>query len=84
MVQKAESNCIIIQNHQEVYGSIRRWANVNLAESESLKSKIKIKWITPADGNTKYVKITVLQKYLSNFLRTFEMPLINCEINLDE
>ena len=58
--------------------------DVNLAESESLKSKIKIKWITPADGNTKYVKITVLRKYLSNFLRTFEMPLINCEINLDE
>ena len=35
------------------------------------------------DGGTKYVEVMVLLKYLSNFLRTFEMPLINCEINLD-
>ena len=31
-----------------------------------------------ADGNTKDVKIAVLLKYLSNFWRTFEMPLSNC------
>ena len=35
------------------------------------------------DGGTKYVEVMVSLKYLSNFLRTFEMPLINCEINLD-
>ena len=35
-----------------------------------------------ADGNTKDVKIAVLLKYLSNFWRTFEMPLSNCKINL--
>ena len=27
-------------------------------------------------------KIMVLLKYLSNFWRTLEMPLINCEVNL--
>ena len=31
---------------------------------------------------TKEVDIMVLLKYLTNFWRTFEMYLINCEINL--
>ena len=31
---------------------------------------------------TKGFEISVPLKYLSNFLRTLEMPLINCEINL--
>ena len=35
-----------------------------------------------AGGNTKDVKVAVLLKYLSNFWRTLEMPLINCDINL--
>ena len=38
-------------------------------------------WNTPADGNTKDVEIMVPLKYLSNFWRTLEMPLINCEVN---
>ena len=32
---------------------------------------------------TKNVEIIVSLKYLSNFWRTFEMPLINCKNNLD-
>ena len=36
---------------------------------------------TPADRNTKDVEIIVPLKYLSNFWRTLEMPLINCEVN---
>ena len=34
------------------------------------------------DDGTKIVEIMVPLKYLSNFWRTLEMPLINCEINL--
>ena len=34
------------------------------------------------DNRKKDVKIMVLLKYLSNFWRTLEMPLINSEINL--
>ena len=34
------------------------------------------------NGDTKDVEIMVPLKYLSNFWRTLEMPLINCEINL--
>ena len=56
--------------------------NDNITQSESFKSKIKIKGKTPAAGNTKNVAIIVPLKYLSNFWRTLEMPLINCEVNL--
>ena len=53
----------------------------NLADSESFKSKIKITGKTPGNGNEKDVEIMVPLKYLSNFWRTLEMPLINCEVN---
>ena len=56
--------------------------NDNLANSESFKSKVKVTGKTPKNGNTKDVEIVVPLKYLSNFLRTLEMPLINCEVNL--
>ena len=56
--------------------------NYNLTNSESLKSKIKIIGNAPVDGNTKYVKIIVPLKYLSNFWRTLEMPLNNFKVNL--
>ena len=42
---------------------------------------MKITGKTGAD-NEKDVEIMVPFKYLSNFWRTFEMPLINCEVNL--
>ena len=40
-----------------------------------------------ADGNDrslKNAKIVVPLKYLSNFYRSLEMPLINCKIHLDQ
>ena len=43
--------------------------------------KVKITRQT-GDDSTKNVEIMVLLKYLSNFWRTLEMPLINCEVNL--
>ena len=57
--------------------------NDNLADPESFKPKVKITRNTPAAGNTKDVEIIVPLKYLSNFWRTLEMPLINCEVNLN-
>ena len=56
--------------------------NDNITQSELFKSKIKITGKTPAAGNTKNVEIAVTLKYFSNFWRTLEMPLINCEVNL--
>ena len=50
--------------------------------TDSFKFKTKIKGQTGNDG-TKDVEIMVSLKYLSNFCRTLEMPLINCEVNLN-
>ena len=54
----------------------------NIGQSESFKSKIKITGKTPAAGNTKDVEIIVPLKYLRNFWRKLEIPLINCEVDL--
>ena len=49
--------------------------------TDSFKFKVKITGQTGNNG-TKDVEIIVPLKYLSNFWRTLEMPLINCEVNL--
>ena len=56
--------------------------NNNLENSKSFKSKIKITGKTPDGGNEKDVEIMAPLKHLSNFWRTLEMLLINCEVNL--
>ena len=55
------------------------FTGANLTNSFNFKAKI-----TGQTGNdgTKDVEIMVPLKYLSNFWRTLEMPLINCEVNL--
>ena len=54
----------------------------DIEDSKSFKSKIKITGKTLNNNNEKDVEIMVPLKYLSNFWRTPEMPLINCEVNL--
>ena len=49
--------------------------------TDSFNFKLKMTGQTGNDG-TKNFEIVVLLKYLSNFWRTLEMYLINCEINL--
>ena len=49
--------------------------------TDSFKFKAKITGQTGNNG-TNDVEIMVPLKYLSNFWRTLEMPLINCEVNL--
>ena len=73
-------------NFSKLCGSLWQYyidePNDTLVDSESFKSKIKITGKTPAAGNEKNVEIMVPLKYLSNFWRTLEMPLINCKVNL--
>ena len=73
-------------NYSKTSGSLWQYykedPNDNLTDSESFKSKLKITGNTPAAGNTKDVEIIVPLKYLSNFWRTLEIPLIDCEVNL--
>ena len=37
---------------------------------------------TPNNGNTRDVETIAPLKYFSNFGKTLEIPLINCEVNL--
>ena len=53
--------------------------NNNLTDSFNFKVKMTGQ---TGDNGTKPIEIIVPLKYLSNFWRTLEMPLINCEINL--
>ena len=73
-------------NYSKTSGSFWKYyrdnSNDNKTQSESFKYNFKITGKTPAAGNTKEVEIAVPLKYLNNFWRTLEMPLINCEINL--
>ena len=65
-----------IKNDAEVINEFT--ANDN---SNSFKFKQNLTGQTNDDG-TKDIEIMVLLKYLNNFWRTLEMPLINCQINL--
>ena len=73
-------------NYSKTSGSLCQYyrddPNESLEDSESFKSNIKVTGKTPAGGNEKDFEVMVLLKYLRNFWRTLEMPLINCEINL--
>ena len=69
-----------IDNYSKTSASLWQYykdePNDNLIDSESFKYKIKITQKAPADGNTKDVEIIAPLKYLRNFWRTLEMPLI--------
>ena len=62
-------------------------SNVALHNSTFFKYKASLlRKATDADGNDrslKSTKIVVPLKYLSNFFRSLEMPLINCKIHLE-
>ena len=51
-------------------------------DTDSFNFKPKIIGRTNDDGNVENVEIMIPLKYLSNFWRTLEMPLINCEVEL--
>ena len=59
--------------------------NANVAyDNNALSFKYKAELIanTEAAGTKRRIKITVPLKYLSNFWRSLEMPLINCKAEL--
>ena len=61
-------------------GDIVNFNEANATDSFNFKTKITGQ--TNDDGEISGIEILVPLKYLSNFWRTFEMPLINCEIKL--
>ena len=58
-------------------GNIFKFIGANATDSFNFKAKI-----TDDNGGTNNVEIMVPLDYLSNFWRTFEMGLTNCEVNL--
>ena len=61
-------------------GNIVAFNGANATDSSNLKTNITDQ--TNDDGEIENVEIMVPLKYLSNFWRTLEMPLINCEVEL--
>ena len=53
-----------------------------ITNSASFKCKCSITGKTPVNGNTKGVEFAVPLKHLSNFWRTLDILLINCELSL--
>ena len=64
-----------VDNNNEIVTFVEN----NLTDSFNFKVKMTGQ---AEDDRTKNVEIMVQLKYFSNFWRTLEMPLINCEINL--
>ena len=56
--------------------------NYSMKDSKSFNYKTSITGKLEGNNTEKEVEIVVPLKYLSNFWRTLNMPLINCEINL--
>ena len=53
--------------------------NSKITTTKSFKYKGKKKGSAPADGNVKVTEVAVPLKYLNNFWRSLDLPLINCE-----
>ena len=60
-------------------------ADLTADNSSSFKYKVSLLGNTVLDGNItkRSVKVAIPLKYLSNFFRSLEMPLINCKIKLN-
>ena len=56
--------------------------NYAIQDSKCFNYKTSITGKLEGNNTEKEVKIVVPLKYFSNFWRTLEMPLINCEINV--
>ena len=57
--------------------------NNKTTTSKSFECKKKILGSTPANAKRLDAEVVVPLKYFSNFWRSFNLPLINCEIDLD-
>ena len=67
------------QNNADNY----RINSKKIITSKSFEWKTKLIGSTPNDNNTLNEDVVVPLKYVSNFWRSLDLPLINCEIELD-
>ena len=59
-----------------------RMNNNETTKCKYFEYKSKLIWRTPNNSGRADTEVVVLLKYLSNFWRTLDLPLINCEIEL--
>ena len=80
-------NLVEYSNNYSKAGSLWQYyrdePNHKITESESFKSKTETTEKTPDNRYRKNVAIVVQLKYLNNFWKSLEMPLINCETILN-
>ena len=57
--------------------------NNKITASKSFENKTKIIGKTPNDNDILDVEVVIPLKYLGNFGRSLNLPLINCEVKLD-
>ena len=71
-------------NSSKTFGSLLQYYkdDPNDDLSNYKLSDFKAKITTPNNNNKKDVEIVIPSKHLSNYWRTLEMSLINCEVNL--
>ena len=73
-----------VNDYENEIDSAYYWINNNKTiTSKSFVYKTKIKGRTSDENNTLDTEVAVPLKYLSNFWKLFNLPLINCEIELD-
>ena len=73
-----------VNDYENEIDSAYYWINNNKTiTSKSFVYKTKIKERTSDENNTLDTEVAVPLKYLSNFWKLFNLPLINCEIELD-
>ena len=72
------SGCLWQFKRDEIVNNV----DVSNDNASSFKYKANLVGNTEANGTKNGVKIAVPLKYLSNFWRSLEMPLINCKVEL--
>ena len=80
-----DSSATLYQYKQDEPPEDAAAADLTADNSSSFKYKVSLLGNPVLDGNItkRSVKVVVLLKYLSNFFRSLEMPLISCKIKLN-
>ena len=80
-----DSSATLYQYKRDEPPEDRAVADLTADNSSSFKYKVSLLGNPVLDGNItkRSVKVVVPLKYLSNFFRSLEMPLINCKIKLN-
>ena len=80
-----DSSATLCQYKRDEPPEANTFADLTVNNSSSFKYKVSLLGNPVLDGNItkRSVKVVVPLKYLSNFFRSLEMPLINCKIKLN-